>query len=238
MGEQVLAYNETTGTNGNYTVQAVLINNDPAEVFLTIDGEKIETTPEHPWYTEDKGWVNAGDLRIGEHIRKAEGESGEVQSLEFVRKPKVMYNLTVEQAHTFFVGQQQWLVHNASQCNRPGGYRTFDIDPYENLSEGSNRALGHANSRVDNQVQAHHPIQDQWSRVNVSGYNTNQAPAILLPSSSGMAHARISATQRIERNQRVAQGLAPWTSTTIRQEFDFGYRTLINSGLNEQIDIV
>ncbi|NWJ95890.1 MAG: hypothetical protein HXX20_08920 [Chloroflexi bacterium] len=112
VGEQVLAYNEASGTNGNYTVQAVLVNNDPAEVFLTIDGEKIETTPEHPWYTEDKGWVNAGELRIGEHIRKANGSSGEVQSLEFVRKPKVMYNLTVEQAHTFFVGEQQWLVHN------------------------------------------------------------------------------------------------------------------------------
>jgi len=116
VGEQVLAYNEASGTNGNYTVQAVLINNDPAEVFLTIDGERIETTPEHPWYTEDKGWINAGDLRIGEHIRKANGESGEVQSLEFVRKPKVMYNLTVDQAHTFFVGEQRWLVHNAGSC--------------------------------------------------------------------------------------------------------------------------
>ncbi len=27
----------------------------------------------------------------------------------------MMYNLTVEKAHTFFVGQQQWLVHNTCQ---------------------------------------------------------------------------------------------------------------------------
>jgi hypothetical protein len=27
-----------------------------------------------------------------------------------------MYNLTVAIAHTFFVGEEQWLVHNASKC--------------------------------------------------------------------------------------------------------------------------
>ncbi len=30
-----------------------------------------------------------------------------------------MYNLTVEGAHTFFVGQDRWLVHNAKFCNSP-----------------------------------------------------------------------------------------------------------------------
>ncbi len=29
-----------------------------------------------------------------------------------------MYNLTVEGAHTFFVGQDRWLVHNAGSCAR------------------------------------------------------------------------------------------------------------------------
>jgi hypothetical protein len=34
-----------------------------------------------------------------------------------------MYNLTVETAHTFFVGDGQWLVHNAGPCSftSPGG---------------------------------------------------------------------------------------------------------------------
>ena len=113
VGDQVLAYDEASGTNGNYPVQAVLINDDPAEVFLSINGETVETTPEHPWYTEDRAWVNAGELRLGEHIHKADGSYGSVQSIKIVYKPKIMYNLTVEKAHTFFVGQQQWLVHNS-----------------------------------------------------------------------------------------------------------------------------
>jgi hypothetical protein len=32
-------------------------------------------------------------------------------------RPQVMYNLTVDVAHTFFVGNGRWLVHN--QCNIP-----------------------------------------------------------------------------------------------------------------------
>lgn len=31
-----------------------------------------------------------------------------------------MYNLTVDVAHTFFVGNGQWLVHNAGPCGNIG----------------------------------------------------------------------------------------------------------------------
>lgn len=38
---------------------------------------------------------------------------GRVAKVEIVDRQQVMYNLTVAEAHTFFVGQEQWLVHNA-----------------------------------------------------------------------------------------------------------------------------
>ena len=38
---------------------------------------------------------------------------GLVESLSFEVQPQSMYNLTVAEAHTFFVGQGVWLVHNA-----------------------------------------------------------------------------------------------------------------------------
>ena len=57
------------------------------------------------------GW-RLSITRAGAHIRKANGSWGVVASKKFALGPKVMYNLTVAQAHTFFVGQQQWLVHN------------------------------------------------------------------------------------------------------------------------------
>jgi hypothetical protein len=136
VGDHVLAYDEKLGVTGAYTVTAVLINNDPATENLTIDDEQLETTPEHPFFTQEKGWVAAGELWQGAHIRKADGRYGLVQTFVVVHKQKAMYNLTVAQAHTFFVGQQQWLVHNhcgdpvkhAQQIQTTGG--TYAADNY------------------------------------------------------------------------------------------------------------
>jgi hypothetical protein len=40
-------------------------------------------------------------------------------------RPAIMYNLTVEVAHTFFVGEGEWLVHNTGPCgaySKVGGH--------------------------------------------------------------------------------------------------------------------
>jgi RHS repeat-associated protein len=112
VGEKVLAYNENTGKTGSYPITAVLKHDDPIIVHLTLDGELIETTPEHPFYTQECGWVAAGNLKIGEHIRRADRSYGGVQKVEFEKRNELMYNLTIDEAHTFFVGNGQWLVHN------------------------------------------------------------------------------------------------------------------------------
>lgn len=41
-----------------------MLHVDPTVIHLTIDGELIETTPEHPFYTQHGGWVVAGALRM------------------------------------------------------------------------------------------------------------------------------------------------------------------------------
>ncbi|MGI0015288.1 MAG: Hint domain-containing protein, partial [Nitrososphaera sp.] len=97
---------------------------DPFIVLLILDGETIETTLDHPFYTAERNWVGAGDLAVGEHVRRADGEYGVVRAVEIVGRTQRMYNLTVDEAHTFFVGAQRWLVHNA--CNWLGGGLTDD----------------------------------------------------------------------------------------------------------------
>jgi hypothetical protein len=54
---------------------------DPAQVHLTIGGEFVETTPEHPFFTQERGWVDAGELRVGEHIHRANEGYGIVESV-------------------------------------------------------------------------------------------------------------------------------------------------------------
>jgi hypothetical protein len=57
-------------------------------------------------------WVEAGELVIGEEITQAGRGYGVVQSVWTVGRTQAMWDLTVNEAHTFFVGEQNWLVHN------------------------------------------------------------------------------------------------------------------------------
>ena len=92
---------------------------------MTIDGETLETTAAHPFYElESAPWLAAGQtegrwtdalqLKAGDRVWKADGTSGVIQSVAVVSVQQRMYNLTVAEAHTFFVGHEQWLVHNCS----------------------------------------------------------------------------------------------------------------------------
>jgi RHS repeat-associated protein len=121
-GELVLAYNEATGEIGAYPITDVISHLDPEIVLLTIDGQTLETTAEHPFYVVEANewspylsagkWIDAGDLQVGDDVRQADGSTGEVRSVRVVAVAQPMYNLTVDTAHTFFVGHGQWLVHN------------------------------------------------------------------------------------------------------------------------------
>jgi hypothetical protein len=112
-------YNETAYSTGLFTVTDVISHTDPSILQVTIAGEVLETTAEHPFYTWERGWVGVGELRIGEHVHRANDGYGIVQAVVVVRHARPMYNLTVAVAHTFFVGQGRWLVHNSRNCRVP-----------------------------------------------------------------------------------------------------------------------
>jgi RHS repeat-associated protein len=112
-GDVVLAYNEETGEVGEYTVTDTINHVDEVIIELVIDGETIYTTPEHPFYTDEGEWENAKDVYAGERIRSEDGSYGTVSSTRVIDDANQrMYNLTVDEAHTFFVGEGKWLVHN------------------------------------------------------------------------------------------------------------------------------
>ena len=78
VGDRVLAWNQAAASIGYYGITAVLSHVDAVIESLNIDGESIETTPEHPFYTAEKGWVPAGSLWPGAHVSRAEGDGGTV----------------------------------------------------------------------------------------------------------------------------------------------------------------
>lgn len=84
---------------------------------LTINGESIETTVGHKFYTTKNGWMSAGDLSEGDTVELADGSSGTVDSVEITEldEPVTVYNFCVMDFHTYYVGESEVLVHNR-QC--------------------------------------------------------------------------------------------------------------------------
>jgi hypothetical protein len=67
---------------------------------------------------EGKGWVETIDLRPEDRIDTASGADMVLLSLEQTERVEQTYNLTVADWHTFLVGEDQAVVHNASLCDR------------------------------------------------------------------------------------------------------------------------
>jgi hypothetical protein len=202
VGDLVLAYDEETGETGYYTVTAVMVHIDPTIVYLTIDGETIETTPEHPFYVmesapwlatgETKGrWVDAGELHVGDAVRQADGTTGMVQAVVVVERSQPMYNLTVAVAHTFFVGEQQWLVHNID-CDAYGKLKRT-ISPGEQAHHLNQNAAyksvipkeegmaiplrGNAFTEAGSpHYEAHKALEEFWDQYRLGGTKSGQAP--------------------------------------------------------------
>jgi hypothetical protein len=112
VGDQVLAWDAASGMTEAHPITAVWQHDDPVTGSVIIDGEAIATTPGHPFFTTERGWVEASALRVGDHVPSATAGPGVVSDVSWLRGPDRMYDLTVDVAHTFFVGDGGWLVHN------------------------------------------------------------------------------------------------------------------------------
>jgi intein/homing endonuclease len=75
------------GEVGEYTVTATMQHDDEVIVTLTIDGEIIETTPWHLFYT-DTGWQEAEDLSVGELVLSLNDDYGTVEAILTEDPPK------------------------------------------------------------------------------------------------------------------------------------------------------
>ena len=69
------------------------------------DEQVIQTTDEHPFFVEGRGWIGAGELAAGDQITTVDGAVATVISSISTRHGQsiTVYNLEVEGAHTFFV---------------------------------------------------------------------------------------------------------------------------------------
>lgn len=92
VGDLVVSREDETNVTTTKRVTDTIKRQAPATIVLTFaNNEKIETTEEHPFYVEGKGFVKAGELGIGTSIVTRAGPSLRVLdiSLKHVRRAEL-----------------------------------------------------------------------------------------------------------------------------------------------------
>jgi RHS repeat-associated protein len=114
VGDWVLSKNPVTGEIEYKQVTDTFVRQAEQLVDLSVDGQKISTTGEHPFWTPDKGWVEAKDLVAGSLVITEDGRVIDVDGVEIRTGSFTVYNFAVEDFHSYFVSDIGLLVHNAN----------------------------------------------------------------------------------------------------------------------------
>ncbi|RCV54337.1 hypothetical protein DEF23_03370 [Marinitenerispora sediminis] len=122
VGDEVWATDPLTGETGPREVTAVITGDGEktlVEITVTDDtgvSDTITATDGHPFWVPDKSaWVDAIDLQPGTWLQTSAGTWVQVSAVEArTVSDQAVYNLTVDDLHTYYVGVggPDVLVHN------------------------------------------------------------------------------------------------------------------------------
>ncbi|MBE5871732.1 MAG: hypothetical protein E7294_10800 [Lachnospiraceae bacterium] len=114
-GDEVYAYDTETGEKVLKRVLKTFVHNVTELLHVTVNGETIHTTPNHPFYVEGVGFKRADELKAGDRVRLLNGEIRKVDKLEpeSLKHPVKVFNFKVADWHDYYVGTHGVLVHNA-----------------------------------------------------------------------------------------------------------------------------
>ena len=114
VGDSVWAYNERTHQTALRPVtQLFRYQRDTVYVLHTATGEALRTTSDHPFYVRGQ-WVRVKRLRVGDSLVSQSGQRHVLRRIDLKPEHVTVYNFTVDELHTYFVGQNAILVHNVS----------------------------------------------------------------------------------------------------------------------------
>jgi hypothetical protein len=132
-GMEVLSRCEVTGEVAYRKVTRVF-EHESQEVYELTYSEDHEVfksgnflvTGNHPIWVIDQGWVKVEDLKVGDEFLTADGTRSHLIALAKEPYTNTVYNIEVEDFHTYFVGGWTGLwVHNCN--NRAVGTISFSV---------------------------------------------------------------------------------------------------------------
>jgi len=197
VGDVVLAMDEHTGELQPKRVVQVFRNTSDHLRLLRLRSadareQDLQTTDEHPFFANGRGWVGAAELCSGDEVVEVEGQTSTVVSTLRKEHPQgiAVFNFEVEDYHTYFVSQDlasaPIFVHNACRTTKTGTPRRplsqhwkaqlntgrTDLSP-TNIRNINNRR----SPRVDpDWVNNGHPGDSQWMGQTIELHHINYGP--------------------------------------------------------------
>jgi hypothetical protein len=124
IGDKVWAYNEETREfELQEIVHLIQREGEYQLIELAIGSEVIDTTHGHPFYIKsDEGWKweVAENLEVGDVVKDQKGDEKVITGFNTKQHNGKVYNLTVNNVHTYLVGKQGIVAHNMGKtCRLP-----------------------------------------------------------------------------------------------------------------------
>lgn len=114
IGDRVLSKDETTGEIAIKEVTATF-NHETDEIYqIHVGDQVVESTYNHPFWVKGKGWRYVKDLKVGDLLVQSDGNILKIQSIELEHRHVTVYNMTVDEFHTYFVSDLGIWVHNTN----------------------------------------------------------------------------------------------------------------------------
>ena len=230
-GDYVWSENPETYEKALKKVKKIFVREKDSIIRLSINGEVIETTDEHPFYVDGIGFVNAGDLKAGDEVRTADGSTGRVESLERITpdEPIKVYNFEVEDFHTYYVSEQKVLVHNTCATTKK------NVTTHKGKSSDTEYVVGaYKDVKGIEGMDAHHVGQKAVMEKLVGNYDYKTAPAI---SVFREGHTiRLMGKGNVSKNTRGITSLRQLLARDIR-ELKRVYPDIPNSAYRDLIEL-
>jgi len=130
VGDQVLAKDDVTGEMGYKEVEWLYQRNVVETYNITVGGEVITTTDEHPFWIVGKGWVKSKKLAVGDVLTTSDGKELAIEEIEVKKEHNTVYNFKVKDFHTYFVSNLGIWTHNRCDLTPEG---TGDVKPVKEV---------------------------------------------------------------------------------------------------------
>jgi hypothetical protein len=151
VGDMVWAQSDQTGEVSLKRVKQLFVSVAASLVVITAGTNTIEATDEHPFWVVDQGWKAAGQVQVGDELWTRSGERIKVTEIAHKKGQFTVYNFEVEEAHAYFAGENELLVHNKCDLFKHFKSKRFQF--------GSNQFLLDR-SDMEHFLKRHHP--DYW----------------------------------------------------------------------------